>query len=117
MAILLASGPLALSGLLAVARLRESSSPLPLWSLTAISVFYAGAAVLSAWWGLGALSIYAAVGLALNTGAFLAQQSPAFEAQPGAMSLHALAIEEFGLLVLMLGVGIGARGLAVRLRT
>lgn len=116
MAILLASGALALLGLLTVAKLRGSGSPLTLWSLTAISVFYAGAAVLSVWRGLGALSLYAIVGLALNTMAFLAQRSPAFEAEPGSVFLRALAIEQFGLLILLLGVGIGARGLAARLR-
>nr|WP_295108261.1 hypothetical protein [uncultured Caulobacter sp.] len=63
---------------------------------------------------MGALAIYAVAGLALNTVAFLAQRELA--TSPTATYLGALALEEFGLLALMLSVSLGARAVAARLK-
>ncbi|WP_454718062.1 hypothetical protein [Caulobacter segnis] len=101
---------------LAVAgRLWDESAALALWSLAAIGLFYAGAALVSWRRGLGALAVYALAGLALNTVAFLAQQAPGLETTPDAAFVRALAIEEYGLLALMLGLSLGARSFARRL--
>ena len=116
MAISAASGGLAVFSFLTLIKLQAEASLLTLWSVAAIGTFYAGAAVVSFWQGLGALSICTIVGLALNAVAMLAQRAPGFEAEPGSIFLHALAIEEFGLLALMLGVSMCAQGVATRLR-
>jgi hypothetical protein len=105
------SGGFALACLVVALRLRED--PSAVWSLGAIGLFYAGAALVSWRHGLGALALYAVAGLVLNTVAFLAQRELA--PSPTAAYLSALVVEEFGLLALMLGMSLGARHLGARL--
>ena len=85
------------------------------WAIAVIGIYYAGAAALALRSGLTAVTLYGLAGLALNTLAFVAQRRLDGEGEAAAF-LRALVIEEYGLLLCLLGVTQGARWVASRLK-